>query len=54
MPDAMDMFQKFGVGPTPLTVVVDRKGVIRKMVEGTSRQKRDELLECVKLVEKEK
>ena len=54
VPDAMDMFQKFGVGPTPLTVVVDRKGIIRKMVEGTSRQKRDELLECVKLVEKEK
>lgn len=33
---------------TPATVVIDRDGVVRKVVSGTNQQKRDELLECVK------
>ena len=46
--DEMGLFRKFNVGPMPLTVVVDKNGIIRKIVEGSSRQKRDILLECIR------
>ena len=46
--DEMGLFRKFNVGPMPLTVVVDKDGIIRKIVEGSSRQKRDMLLECIR------
>lgn len=42
------LWKMFGVQQTPTTVVIDRDGVVRKVVLGTNQQKRDELLECVK------
>ena len=46
--DDKSLWQMFGVQQTPTTVVIDRDGVVRKVVLGTNQQKRDELLECVK------
>ena len=46
--DNKSLWQMFGVQQTPTTVVIDRDGVVRKVVLGTNQQKRDELLECVK------
>ena len=42
------LWKMFGVQQTPTTVVIDREGVVRKIVSGTNQQKRDDLLECVK------
>ena len=46
--DNKSLWHMFGVQQTPTTVVIDRDGVVRKVVLGTNQQKRDELLECVK------
>lgn len=46
--DDQSLWKMFGVQQTPTTVVIDKDGVVRKIVLGTNQQKRDELLECVK------
>lgn len=43
----------FSVPATPTTVIVDKTGVIRKVIIGTNQQKRDELLDCLRQLEKE-
>ena len=45
--DDKSLWKMFGVQQTPTTVVIDRDGVVRKVVIGTNQQKRDELLECI-------
>ena len=42
------LWKMFGVQQTPTIVVIDKDGTVRKVVIGTSEQKRAELLECVK------
>lgn len=42
------LWKMFGVQQTPTTVVLDKEGVVRKIVYGTNQQKRDELRECIK------
>lgn len=42
------LWKMFGVQQTPTTIVLDKEGVVRKIVLGTNQQKRDELLECIK------
>lgn len=42
------LWKMFGVQQTPTTVVLDKAGVVRKIVLGTNQQKRDELRECIK------
>lgn len=44
----MSLWKMFGVQQTPTTIVLDKEGVVRKIVLGTNQQKRDELLECIK------
>ena len=46
--DDKSLWKMFGVQQTPTTVVIDKEGVVRKVVLGTNQQKRAELLECVK------
>lgn len=46
--DDKSLWKMFGVQQTPTTIVIDKEGVVRKVVLGTNQQKRDELLECVK------
>ena len=48
------LWKMFGVKQTPTTVVLDKQGVVRKLVIGTSQQKRDELLEAIRQVSGEK
>lgn len=48
------LWKMFGVQQTPTTVVLDKQGVVRKLVIGTSQQKRDELLEAIRQVSGEK
>lgn len=48
------LWKMFGVQQTPTTVVLDKQGVVRKLVTGTSQQKRDELLEAIRQVSDEK
>lgn len=48
------LWKMFGVQQTPTTVVLDKQGVMRKLVIGTSQQKRDELLEAIRQVSGEK
>lgn len=48
------LWNMFGVQQTPTTVVLDKQGVVRKLVIGTSQQKRDELLEAIRQVSGEK
>ena len=45
--------RKFAVPLTPTTIIVDKTGVIRKVIVGTNQQKRDELLHCLRQLEKE-
>ena len=42
------LWKMFGVQQTPMTVIIDKDGTVRKAVIGTNAQKRAELLECVK------
>lgn len=42
-----------GVEQTPTTVLVDKKGIVRKVEIGTNERKRKELLECLKELVKE-
>lgn len=48
------LWNMFGVQQTPTTMVLDKQGVVRKLVIGTSQQKRDELLEAIRQVSGEK
>lgn len=48
------LWKMFGVQQTPTTVVLDKQGVVRKLVIGTSQQKRGELLEAIRQVSGEK
>ncbi len=48
------LWKRFGVEQTPTTVLIDKKGVVRKIEIGTNERKRKELLECLKNLEKEK
>lgn len=41
-----------GVAQTPVTMVIDRKGIIRHVEIGTSILQRRRLLECLKEIEK--
>lgn len=42
------LWKMIGVQMTPTTVVIDKQGVIRKLINGTNQQKRNELLETIR------
>ncbi len=44
------LWKMFGVQQTPTTVVLDKRGVVRKLTIGTNQRKRDELLEAIRQV----
>lgn len=52
--DARPLWDAFGIVQTPTTVLVDRKGVIRRVEIGSSVLQRRRLLECLKALEAEK
>lgn len=52
--NARQLWDAFGIRETPATVVVDRKGVIRRIEIGTSILQRRRLLECLKEAEAER
>lgn len=52
--NARQLWDAFGVSETPATVVIDRKGVIRRIEIGTSILQRRRLLECLEEAEAEK
>lgn len=47
------LWKRMGVEQTPTTVLVDKKGIVRKVEIGTNERKRKELLECLKELVKE-
>ncbi len=51
---ARRLWDALGVSQTPVTMVVDRKGIIRRIEIGTSILQRRRLLACLKEVENEK
>lgn len=51
--EAKDMMAWVGSDGFPLTIVVDKKGIVRHSVHGTNEMKREELLKIIKEVESE-
>ena len=51
--EAKDMMSWIGTEGFPLTIVIDKKGVVRHAVHGTSESKREELLAKIKEAEAE-
>lgn len=51
---ARGLWDALGVRQTPVTMIVDRKGIVRRIEIGTSILQRRRLLECLKEVETEK
>lgn len=47
------LWKTFDIRATPTTVVINKKGIICKIVTGTNQQTREELLELIKNLEKE-
>lgn len=52
--DARPLWDALGVSQTPVTMIVDRKGVIRRIEVGTSILQRRRLLACLKALETKK
>ena len=52
--EAKDMMAWIGTEGFPLTIVVDKKGIVRHAVHGTNETKREELLAKIKEAEAEK
>ena len=50
---AKDMMAWIGYEGFPLTIVVDKKGIVRHAVHGTNETKREELLSKIKEAEAE-
>ena len=46
--EAKDMMAWIGTEGFPLTIVVDKKGIVRHAVHGTNEMKREELLAIIK------
>ena len=51
--EAKDMMAWIGTEGFPLTIVVDKKGIVRHAVHGTNEMKREELLAKIKEAEAE-